>query len=451
MKIISPANDTVLAILKKFKKSGGEGRLIKYCVQTPVDGGLLLHNGLTRETLLLTEAEARDLTGNVYLRERWFVVPHSCNEKELTDLVRWVIQSRRKKSPPITTYVLFTTTDCNARCFYCFEKGRSRISMSLETAEKVVRYIKEHCGGEKVTISWYGGEPLYNLQVIDTICDGLRREGIEYASVMISNGYLFDDATVAKARDSWRLKRVQIALDGTEAVYNRSKAFIYRDGSAYQVVMANIQRLLDASIKVIIRLNMGLHNAEDLLNLVEELGQRFGGQENIFVYAYHLFDGAQPLAERHSPEVWAQQDAAMCRLNEKIVQCGLVTRRGIAATLKTHNCMADAGGSVTILPTGDIGLCDHCSEDEFIGHIDREGFDEKVIASWRERAPEIPECVDCFYYPSCYQIKKCPNRSVCFEQMRLEYLRMVQRQMLNEYQRWQDRVASEEPEDDGLC
>lgn len=451
MIIISNANADVLAILNQFKKTVHPCRLMKYCVELPADGGSLLFNLLTRELLLLSESEKQEITTNEYLKKHWFVVPEEVNEKELVDLVRWVLQTRKKKSLKITSYVIFTTTDCNARCFYCFEKGRSRISMSEETAGKVVRYIKKHCGNEKVLISWYGGEPLYNMPAMDTISEGLRQEGISYASVMISNGYLFDDEVVKKAYENWNLKRVQIALDGTEAVYKRSKAFIYQGVNPYQVVMENIQRLLDSSIRVIIRLNMGKHNAEDLLNLVEELGQRFGGQKKIFVYADHLFDGNQPLAERHSIEEWKKQDAAMCRLNEKIVACGLGTKQGIVKTIKTHNCMADVGNTITILPTGDIGLCDHCSENEFIGHIDREGFDEDVIASWREKTPEIPECKDCFYYPSCFLIKKCPNRSVCFEQMRLDYLRVTQTQMLNEYEKWKSRQASEETEEDELC
>ena len=451
MKIISAANTGVLTILNRFKQEVHPCRLMKYCVELPMDGGTLLFNLLTRELLLLSETENQEICANEYLKEHWFVVHEKTNEKELVDLVRWVLQSTKKSKPATTGYVIFTTTDCNARCFYCFEKGRSRIPMSEETARKVVRYIKEHCGGEKVTLSWYGGEPLFNLPVIDTISEGLRQKGVPYSSVMISNGYLFDDEVVKKACESWNLKRVQIALDGTEEVYNRSKAFIYQEVNPYQVVMTNIQRLLDASIRVIVRLNMGKHNAEELLNLVEELGQRFGGQKNIFVYAYHLFDGDQPLAERHSIEEWEKQDVAMCRLNEKIVACGLGTKQGIVKSLKTHNCMADSESTITILPTGDIGLCDHCSENEFIGHIDRECFDENVIASWKERTPEIPECKDCFYYPNCLLIKKCPNRSVCFEQMRLEYHRTIQTQMLNEYERWKSQQTSEETDEDELC
>ena len=53
-------------------------------------------------------------------------------------------------------------------------------------------------------------------------------------------------------------------------------------------------------------------------------------------------------------------------------------RGGVEKKPKMNYCMADSGNAVTILPGGEIGLCEHFSETEFIGHIDREGFDEAV-------------------------------------------------------------------------
>ena len=167
------------------------------------------------------------------------------------DQVRFIRRTMWKEPEHITSYTIFTTTDCNARCFYCYEMGRSRIPMSAETAHKAAAYIAAHCGGEKVHLHWFGGEPLFNKQVIDIICTDLAEKGIVYESMIISNGYLFDGATVEQAVSHWKLKSVQITLDGTEEIYNRSKAFIYKDGkSPYQVVLANIQRLLDAGVSV---------------------------------------------------------------------------------------------------------------------------------------------------------------------------------------------------------
>lgn len=451
MKLISEVNEGILKILAKFKITAEGNRLLHYAVTEQTENGILMYNLLTRELLLLSEEENKKRLELDYLKTKWFVVPEGTNEKELADLVKWVLKNKQKKNVPITGYTIFPTTDCNARCFYCFELGRSRIPMTEETAHKVAEYIAGHCGGEKVSISWFGGEPLYNRAVIDIICNDLREKGVAYTSRAISNGYLFDKETVENAVNNWNLKRVQITLDGTEAVYNKVKAFIYKNTNPYHTVLENIGHLLDGGVAVQIRLNMDMHNADNLLELVEELGQRFAGKKGLHVYAHHLFKGNEPMAEIHTQEEWAERDRAMCRLNDKIRALGLAAQRGISKKPKLNYCMADSGSSVTILPNGEIGLCEHFSEDEFIGHIDREGFDQAVVDSWKERIPEIPECAECFYYPSCVTLKKCASGSVCFPLQREEYLRKTKQEMLTEYERWKKQEQTEETEDAELC
>jgi len=443
MKIVSAANEMVLEILKRFKKPASQGRMLHYCAQLPVDDGILLFNLMTRELVLLSQEEYEHRLELDELKERWFVVPEGTNEKELVDFVKLVLGSKEKKNGAITGYTIFPTTDCNARCFYCFELGRSRIPMSKETALKVVQYIKERCKGEKVWINWFGGEPLYNRDAIDTICDGLHAEGIEFTSKMVSNAYLFDEETVKKAVNAWNLKTVQITLDGTEEVYNRVKAYIYREGNPYRIVLDNMERILDASINITVRLNMDMHNADNLLELADELAQRFAGRKNLSVYAYHLFKENQPMAELYSTEEWKKRGEAMDRLQEKLAQCGLAAPgKGISKEIRLNRCMADSGKAVTILPDGNIGLCEHFSETEFAGHIDRDGLDADMVASWKETVPEIPECADCFYYPECILLKKCSNANVCFAQLRQNNLRRTKRQMKTEYSQWKNRPNS---------
>ena len=373
------------------------------------------------------------------LRQRWFVVPEQLQEKECMEFLRLLLKAKQQGQNEIVGYTIFTTTDCNARCFYCFELGRSRIPMSKETALKVVQYIKTHCGGQKVRLSWFGGEPLYNMEVIDIICDGLRQEGIEYTSTMISNGYLFDDTAVKKAVESWNLERVQITLDGTEAVYNKAKAYIYKEGNPYQIVLDNIGRLLDAAITVRIRLNMDLYNAENLLSLVDDLAQRFSGRSGFYVYAYHLYDINKPMAELYDDQGWTKRNEAMQKLNEKILDYNIANQPELRKTIRLNHCMADHGNAITITPTGNIGLCDQCLEDEFIGHIDTEGFDSKRVTSWKETSPEIPECKDCFYYPDCIRLKKCSTDGICFPLLREDKLCRLQNIMRYEYNQWKNK------------
>ena len=419
-------------------------------MDTEVDDGILLFNMFTRELILLDKEEFGNATENDYLRQQWFVVPEECNEKAYVDLVKEFLKARKPNFEEITGYTIFTTTDCNARCFYCFELGRSRVPMSTETAMKTARYIKDHCNGKKVSLSWFGGEPLMNTEAIDIICNYLKTEGIDYKSKMTTNGYLFTDDLIKKAVNDWNLQNIQITLDGTEAVYNKIKAFVYKDVNPYQIVIRNIGALISASVHVVIRLNMDMHNAEDLLQLAEELSSRFGGQKNLSVYAHHLFKDNIPMAEQHTGEEWDLRVAAMKRIEKTLSNHGLTRKSGITSKLKVTHCMADSGSSITVLPDGNIGLCEHYSEDEFIGHIDKDGFDQAVVKAFAETIPQIPECNECFYYPACILLKKCSNSSICYSQYRDSKYRAIQAKLCNQYEIWNTGLNSNENLDDEL-
>ena len=118
MKIVAQANETVLKILRKPKNVDGQYRKMYFCAEQPHDNGVLMYNLLTKELLFLTQEEYDHRLELDYLREHWFVVPENTNDKEYVDLVKWVLSTRQKKSDDITSYTIFPTTDCNARCFY---------------------------------------------------------------------------------------------------------------------------------------------------------------------------------------------------------------------------------------------------------------------------------------------------------------------------------------------
>lgn len=438
MKVISQANKGVLQILSSFRKSGKQYRMLKYCVHTSVDEGILLFNLMTRELVLLTWDEYTNILENDYLKTNWFVVPENTQEKEYVKLVRTIMQSKKNNFQEITGYTIFTTTDCNARCFYCFEAGRSRMPMSHETAVKVIQYIKNHCGGKKIKIGWFGGEPLMNQEAIDTICQGLRSLGIEYESSMVTNGYLFNDSTVDKALNLWNLKKAQITLDGTEEIYNKVKAYIYTEGNPFEIVLENIKRLLHANIGISIRLNMDLYNADDLLALTQDLCHRFSGQKNLSIYAHLLFDSDAPDADLYSDSNGLLRINALEKINSIIKENNFLNKKVIDSHYKINQCMADSGHSITILPDGHIGLCEHHSESEFIGHIDTNQFDQRIIKSFQETIPEIPECDNCFYYPDCVMLKKCNSSSKCYPQYIIGKYNRTENCMINTYNKFLD-------------
>ena len=140
----------------------------------------------------------------------------------------------------------------------------------------------------------------------------------------------------------------------------------------------------------------------------------------------------------------------MHRLNDRIRDLGLARKGGISKNFRLNHCMADSGNAVTIGPNGDIGLCEHFSESEFIGHIDSEELDQKEMESWKITTPEIPECADCFRYPDCIHLKKCPTGSLCFPQERKDKLRSIKIAMRNELQKYMDH-SQDDTEEEEYC
>jgi MoaA/NifB/PqqE/SkfB family radical SAM enzyme len=55
--------------------------------------------------------------------------------------------------------------------------------------------------------------------------------------------------------------------NGDEQTYNRVKAYIYKGVNAYERVMENIGHLIAAGIEVVIRMNLDMHNADNLERL----------------------------------------------------------------------------------------------------------------------------------------------------------------------------------------
>ena len=90
--------------------------------------------------------------------------------------------------------IIMTTGQCNFRCKYCYEdfkQGR----MSEDTQKKVIKFIqKQLYYYPRISIEWFGGEPLVEKSVIDyvmpqvkTMCS--KRKSVFRAGIT-TNGYL---------------------------------------------------------------------------------------------------------------------------------------------------------------------------------------------------------------------------------------------------------------------
>ena len=429
MQIIIPTASQIEQIVGQQKRADGQCyRLMCYVVQQPVADGLLLYNTLTCSLLLLTPDEAADITAQQELIDRWFLVPQEHDDQKLSRQIRQMAALLKSTAKAITGYTILTTTGCNARCFYCFEKGTKPVIMTTETASKVVRYIMAHRGDKKVKLRWFGGEPLVNVKVIDLICTELSEQGVPFSSTMVSNGYLFDADKIQRARDLWQLRNVQITLDGTEQTYNRVKDYVYQGVNAFERVLTNIGLLIAAGIRVSIRLNVDKHNIKEMAQLVSLLHKRFNYNEYLSVYSHELF------GER-SPEDNAELFAQRMQLEQQIAAYGYRGKRRLQKDIKLNSCMADNDGSVVIVPDGHIGKCEHYVDSEFFGHIESEEREKAILRKFKERPADMEACATCFFYPQCIRLIMCDG-VMCTPEKQREHLHTTMESMKYEYKRY---------------
>ena len=431
MKILYPS--PIIGLQKK--KEGTAYRLMHYVVKQKVEEGVLLYNTLTLAMALVTYEEAHNLMNVEGLIENWFLVPVTHNDKKFCKIIKYGYCLRQKRPKGIRKYTVVTTTGCNARCAYCFEKGTKPINMTTETAEKVAMFIITHRGEhENVQIDWFGGEPLYNFKVMDRICTRLEEQNVSFYSHITTNGFLFSDKMVEKAVNLWHINNALITIDGTEQNYNRIKAFIHRNESnPFQRVLTNIGMLLNAGIKVQVRLHVSLDNVQDIQDLMELMADRFKGTDLLSLQILYLFELFGPEARVLSSDERATLVHEIQRLRNYGYQLGISNPPKLDQNLKQFRCMVDSEDALMIVPDGHLGLCEHHLEDRFFGHIDNDEWNQEVLKQSREYCEEIPECDTCTLYPMCFRLKICGIQDICFKENRDSKIFIIQEQMLSEY------------------
>ncbi len=414
--IVGPAKGAGALVGRRMSTPRGALRLSTHVLVECVEEGTLLYHTLTGEMVLLEGAECGGLESpdvdniDPAVREellaKRFLVPLQTDDARYADEVLSVVRLMARPSRGITGFTIFTTTECNARCFYCYEQGRRLVSMTDEVAHAAASYIERSCAAERVSLHWFGGEPLCNVRVIELVTSDLAHAGIDFRSRMTSNSLLFDEGLVRKAVRDWHLRSVQVTIDGTREVYERTKAYVGTDdiASPFERVLRNVGLLLDAGVRVEVRLNLHPRNVDDLCNLAIELAERFGGVEGFNVYAAMLRNDDGPMGFADQKEAVA----AYARLRAELRNRGLRHKRGLGNFTPLNQCMADSDSCNTIMPDGRLGLCQHYSESHAIGDVWEGIRDTDAVSAWKERIASAEECADCAFYPRCRMLKNCP-------------------------------------------
>lgn len=385
------------------------------------DGGLILWNTLSNAISVfrgpqiplvekaLRGVDARKKGTIKYLVDRGFLVADGVNEYRQFQ-VRFGAEHFGTNALEL---ILMPSEDCNFRCKYCYEdflRGTMRPEVRLgirNLVEKRAKYL------DRLSVSWFGGEPLYGWEAIEELGPFFRevadRREIAFHSHMTTNGYLLTP-DVAERLLSWGVTSYQITLDGAAEDHDRSRPG--RDGSGtFEQIYANLRSLArrPTQFSITLRVNISRDNAPGIHELLDRLQMDLGTDPR-----FHL--SFQPISR------WGGKD------DDQLNVCGAeegsrlmsdllsaAKKRGLNLPQITHInrlgsniCYAARPYNYLIGAAGQVMKCTILLDKDptnVVGQITSEGdliLDHDRFATWTEPVFERDtQCQKCLFLPTC--------------------------------------------------
>jgi uncharacterized protein len=375
--------------------------------------GLLEKNS---QTALEPEEQQNKLANE--LKANGFLIDEYIDERKILKYRNY----KEKYSREILSLTILPTFCCNLKCFYCYE-DRTRIeNMTPQVEEKVLEFVsKSLLGVKKIHVCWFGGEPLVAWDTIRRMTKKLlelaEENNCSYTATMVSNGYLLDDDKISSFKEL-RIDNIQITLDGTPALHSARKGIKGDPDANFHFILQNIRKLLEAKIKVRIRINIDKNNVsamEELLALLSkaELKDAFIYPAMIEPYTKLCSDVENTCLRRD------EFKDVVIRFHKMLLEKGL--KKDLSEALPTpkgNSCVYDQINSYSIAPDGYVYKCWNTignKEAAIADVLDRDGEDTekkrqvmRKIENMTWDPFENPECMECKLLPVC--MGGCPYR-----------------------------------------
>jgi len=367
-----------------------------YIVEKP--SGFIIYNTLYNTLVRLTKREFSQYSNGVCKGKRlrrgliqnglW--VRRTVNERGA--FIRFA-NSTTYKSNGRLSVTITTTLKCNAHCPYCYEHGVRQADMPDDMVDRIFDFIKPRLVQNSVELFWFGGEPLMNTHVIDSLCDRLSKEGIAYSSYIITNGSLFTEETVTSKKDAWNLTDVQITLDGTKEHYEKTKNFDKGTPFGYSHTLDVIGMLARHDINVHVRMNISRENAAMTVELAKELNSRFANVEHVVFYPAFLTGLKSKMSDQEKVDFLHELLQAVSNPFK------LTASTKFHTTPRTCACNNSRPNAFTIDVYGNVFSCEHNvgKAPLAMGNL------ASSIQDPRCRPPYIrKQCRECVFFPKCF-------------------------------------------------
>ena len=300
------------------------------------------------------------------------------------------------------------TMACNFECPYCFSNlGRGKMTPEVQDdVIGLVRRMLDASSARKLSITWFGGEPLLGMSVIESLSSRLialaEERGVEYKSWIFTNGYLLTPDVVDSLLRCG-IKRVHIPFDGVGATHDATRRLV-GGGPTFDKLLNNLA-LLRPPIKTLIRANTHRGNVSELDELKSiVLGRAREAGNELKFYAAGLVD----VSPRDEP------DELMAAYAYHGIEVSLRPEARHVPVGKDHACVAQNLWMVTIDDEGYLYKCGGklCGQPKFAYGTAREwdpasplstASNPDMLSRFLNTTTPAPgdKCYDCEWLPLC--------------------------------------------------
>lgn len=203
------------------------------------------------------------------MKEAGFIVPEDVDE---LGVVKYRYLSNKYSSSDLNLTIA-PTLECNFACVYCYETPIVGM-MKNKITESIIEFVRSRLekGTKKLNVTWYGGEPLLAINLINSISDKFIKLcdsfGAGYSAAIISNGLLIDQAKI-DLLSTCKVNMIQVTVDGPEAIHNQRRGLKFSGRGTFNTIVENLHALKNSAISVVVRINIDMENLGYVVQLLE--------------------------------------------------------------------------------------------------------------------------------------------------------------------------------------
>lgn len=339
----------------------------------------------------------------------------------------------------VVSLTICPTMGCNFDCPYCFENHK-RGSMTPEVQKDVVSLagrMLDTFGAKELCVTWFGGEPLLAVEVIEKLSKKLialvEEKDVGYSADIITNGYLLTQNAV-DILEKCRVQTAQVTLDGLGDAHDATR-HLAGGGPTFDRITQNL-RTLKLPFQVNIRHNVHEGNTdqiEPLRDFVKKLAKESGNDITYYASPVSENDTAEKrgskvrlLCGSMDSEIGVCRDAQHFQMG-RAHYCGasVLTCIGIDEQGRLHKCWEDMDK-----PEHSFGSASRWNPQNPI--VTADSPDQLTIWLNTTLPTDDAECMSCKWLPACSG--GCPTRRIYWrERPCLPYRDMPERYVLALY------------------